>query len=647
MSVAAGDNQRLPAPAICIRRSRRCIDRGMVAPSTSANTSPAADSLLPRSGLMQRLLPLAARSVGHRRKQKRACCTDYRWENEAEGRRARMLASARPSPAPGYATRAPASKPLPPPPPPRSTSAPSILKRLTTKLRPPQPQPLASAQPRSAGTPTSSTTSPTVIPGTSSGPSPAPNTLPTNSTPSSSRLTPQAQPSKPKRLSTLRLALPKAPAPARAQSNDFLDPAARAAALRERGLRPPKPTLSEQEAALDRRHSVLVPLPEQSKEAEETEARRIREAWMRQNRVSESAEGLLDDEDENEYSEDGMNVSEFGVPDTAEITICTNDAVRASPTLVVPSSSSANAVSAHASPGSFVFPLPASPRRGSTSTRRTTETDASSRSRSGSVSALGASAATIPGLSTSLSTSSTGASVPRTPWSAAPSPSDALSKTLPEKPHEGVMMSSVGIIAESPVEEPEEMVFAVGEMGEMGPTVEAQVLAECEKQAKKPSRVWRTTREPSAAQRTTPALTVTVHPPPRPSSSLTNLRRAVASVARRPKSLVSSGSDTKFDPRTLPASPTFPPSAYQVRPSSSYPSPSPSEMSSLGAPSSYHSASSPTSSTFAGAGMAVPRPRPRQALSPTIHSRGSILLETKGIADAESRRLSEMAFLDY
>ncbi|EMD34007.1 hypothetical protein CERSUDRAFT_97933 [Gelatoporia subvermispora B] len=140
-------------------------------------------------------------------------------------------------------------------------------------------------------------------------------------------------------------------------------------------------------------------------------------------------------------------------------------------------------------------------------------------------------------------------------------------------------------------------------------------------------------------RRTTPALTVTVHPPPRPSSSLTNLRRAVASVARRPKSLVASGAETRLDPRTLPPSPTFPPSAYHTPP---YPPPSPSDMSSLGAPSSHHSAQSPTSATFG----AVPRPRPRQALSPTIHSRGSILLGTRGIADDESRRLSEMAFLD-
>lgn len=37
---------------------------------------------------------------------------------------------------------------------------------------------------------------------------------------------------------------------------------------------------------------------------------------------------------------------------------------------------------------------------------------------------------------------------------------------------------------------------------------------------------------------------------------------------------------------------------------------------------------------------------PRTAISPTIHSLGSILRETRDIEDAESRRLSELAFLD-
>lgn len=43
----------------------------------------------------------------------------------------------------------------------------------------------------------------------------------------------------------------------------------------------------------------------------------------------------------------------------------------------------------------------------------------------------------------------------------------------------------------------------------------------------------------------------------------------------------------------------------------------------------------------------VARPRPRQPLSPTIHSRGSILMQTRGLEDDESRRLAEMAFLDF
>ena len=38
--------------------------------------------------------------------------------------------------------------------------------------------------------------------------------------------------------------------------------------------------------------------------------------------------------------------------------------------------------------------------------------------------------------------------------------------------------------------------------------------------------------------------------------------------------------------------------------------------------------------------------RARTPVAPTIHSPGTILLETRGIEDEESRRLSEMAFLD-
>ncbi|KIJ13472.1 hypothetical protein PAXINDRAFT_170530 [Paxillus involutus ATCC 200175] len=78
-------------------------------------------------------------------------------------------------------------------------------------------------------------------------------------------------------------------------------------------------------------------------------------------------------------------------------------------------------------------------------------------------------------------------------------------------------------------------------------------------------------------------------------NSLTNLRRSVAGSLRIPSSTTLSTLD-------LPPSPTL-------------------------------------SSYLAGQG-------PRTAISPTMHSRGSILLETRDIKDAESRRLSELAFLD-
>ncbi|EMD30483.1 hypothetical protein CERSUDRAFT_127810, partial [Gelatoporia subvermispora B] len=209
---------------------------------------------------------------------------------------------------------------------------------------------------------------------------------------------------------------------------------------------------------------------------------------MRQNRVSESAEGLLDEDED---------IAPSSEASAEPLNICTTDAARAGATLVPPSSA-AHAVSARASLASFVYPLPASPRRGSTSTRRTADTDTSSRSHIASGEAAGTSP---PGLSTSLSTSSTAASVPRTPYSAASSPADPHSKALPERPADG---AGAGVLSQSPVEEPEELGAT-----EMGETVEAQVRAERERQtmSKKPSRLWRTARE-----RTTPALTVTVAP---------------------------------------------------------------------------------------------------------------------------------------
>ncbi|KAH8100956.1 hypothetical protein BXZ70DRAFT_1007886 [Cristinia sonorae] len=101
---------------------------------------------------------------------------------------------------------------------------------------------------------------------------------------------------------------------------------------------------------------------------------------------------------------------------------------------------------------------------------------------------------------------------------------------------------------------------------------------------------------------------------PKPSRSMSNLRKSVGGAFAsklRPKStlVVNTTAAKQADFSRLPPSP----------------------------------APAPAGSMSPGVGL---RP-PRQALSPTIHNRGSILLSTKNIEDDESRRLSEMAFLDF
>ncbi|KAJ8503025.1 hypothetical protein ONZ45_g11218 [Pleurotus djamor] len=125
-------------------------------------------------------------------------------------------------------------------------------------------------------------------------------------------------------------------------------------------------------------------------------------------------------------------------------------------------------------------------------------------------------------------------------------------------------------------------------------------------------------------------------------TSLTNFRNSML----RPLSLTRTKSTDRqrlapstFDASHLPPSPTLPTfigkSARQ-----SYDTQLP------------HSQSTPAlSKSFVtrprAAKSALPSPpqSPRQAVSPKIHSRGSILVETLEITDEESRRLSEMAFL--
>ena len=159
---------------------------------------------------------------------------------------------------------------------------------------------------------------------------------------------------------------------------------------------------------------------------------------------------------------------------------------------------------------------------------------------------------------------------------------------------------------------------------------------------------------------------------PSKTRSMSNLRKSVAgtiSAKFRPKALVVDTSSKGSSAKKLSASP--------ARNSPLNPNPpSNSNLSALNplSPTSptttYYSArsntsfrsgnsvTSPTSSNghggppsayrgVGGVGEPVARPRPRQPLSPTMHSRGSILMETRGIEDDESRRLAELAFLDF
>ncbi|KAL5489697.1 hypothetical protein ACEPAI_4529 [Sanghuangporus weigelae] len=115
---------------------------------------------------------------------------------------------------------------------------------------------------------------------------------------------------------------------------------------------------------------------------------------------------------------------------------------------------------------------------------------------------------------------------------------------------------------------------------------------------------------------------------PRHVSSFTSLRRTVTSVTT---GLAGAAGATIRDRSPLRASTTWSP-----RPPAS-PHSNTSGANSL----------SPTGSAVLTPNQRAPGVGLRQRpLNPTIHSRGSILMETHAIEDAESRRLAELAFLD-
>lgn len=143
-----------------------------------------------------------------------------------------------------------------------------LLKRITTKLRsPPPPTPSTST-----ATPASPVDDSTVKPSIS----------------------------RPKRRGTLLPSIPRPRAPTPAITNSFISPEQREAALLARGLVPRRYRdargdtipMSQQEAALDQRYSVLVEESPSSGESDgESEAKRIREDWLRRNAQAASALG--------------------------------------------------------------------------------------------------------------------------------------------------------------------------------------------------------------------------------------------------------------------------------------------------------------------------------------------------------------------
>ncbi|KAI0635640.1 hypothetical protein C8Q77DRAFT_1071637 [Trametes polyzona] len=168
----------------------------------------------------------------------------------------------------------------------QASGGPNIFRRLTSKLR------------------------------SSSTPSPS-------STPSAPAKSPQNNPQRKRTALRIIPALPKAPVPA-APPNDFTSREQRQAALRARGLLPASSAyrdangfmvpLSVQEAELDRRYTVVV--DERSAEEQESEAKKIREAWLARNKEAGSAldsfRGSLDVPDEQDELDAARRASRDG-----------------------------------------------------------------------------------------------------------------------------------------------------------------------------------------------------------------------------------------------------------------------------------------------------------------------------------------------
>ncbi|KAI0950690.1 hypothetical protein AcW1_007934 [Taiwanofungus camphoratus] len=541
--------------------------------------------------------------------------------------------------------------------------------------------------------------------------------------------TQQDNPSLQKRNTALRLpSLPKAPQPS-TLPNSFVSPASREAALRARGLIPADPLpLSEQERERDKRCTVLLEekvVNEQTGDGEETEAKRIREAWLARNREESPSERGPPVPSKDPPLSPAGDVTErvarwlqSSSSSPSPVPTLTSGSPRpARPTHGRRTTGSSGDLSHLAKgpvpPSAFkpckeksvpiVVTIPSSPEphetpspaitvstRGSSSSESSEQQlqprplpETSARGRSAAVSnvqslqskapvrhtASGSTGShseatmrTLPALSPTRTTSSSALSLaPATPTTGSHfSGSQSQSRTFlkPQRPKIKIPGSNahtplavarndkndVAVFVESPAEEDGSYVKI-----ESGLDSGDEKIPAARPRPRRPGQPANKERRTSFGifiKKATPARGENPPPKlPRASSSMNNLRRSIAGTlsALRPKSaLVPSAStpDVTDSRHTLATSRFFdashlPPPPSLIHPPSTFP-----YTRRAGGQGSMSSVAS--DGRTMGVGL-----RSRQAVSPTIHNRGSILLETRLIEDAESRRLSEMAFLDY
>ncbi|KAF7791737.1 hypothetical protein EIP86_002761 [Pleurotus ostreatoroseus] len=536
----------------------------------------------------------------------------------------------------------------------------------------------------------------------------------------------------PRRKTTLKLpSLPKPSAPRPTRQNEFTSQEHREAALRARGLVPARYRdkagftlpLSEQELQMDQRFSVLMEEPSTEGSDGETEAKRIREAWLQRN-VANSV-GCSESEEESvadhahavfgnsraplkpqlvkehptppvspSYAEYGdaspkrsqqrtsqdpaatvlpssptsprsvrsggtdERVSEWLrhtptatptkssssaasgkdlIVDDHEVDDFLPTPTRASlsttrrkekPTPISTSSGDASANSIRSASSAALPPIPTSPPldfadprspRGIPVPQLSVSPPTSSspeRGRSASPIAVSSSTSTMPALSPTRTFSSATSESPRTPTVESVSlMGHARRSSVTSKASQSSEGAASGPSMAKPREEAKDLIASAVAAVIAESPAEDDARAEAVPGSRRPGKTPVTAEQAEQRRSGLFARRAELGPPPsksaHTSASMSNLRKFSSKLSLRPKSVAVPESGRR-DSTT---------SEDTVSPARS------------------------TRSSGVVHSSTMPIPRARKPLAPTMHDRGSILLQTGAIEDEESRRLSEMAFL--